>query len=98
MRVQLAEEDRAGVTQLARDRPIRGRHVVGVDLCARRRSDAGGLVQILERNRDAVQWAPTLPRRELVRCAPRIGQRALGRHGDVGVHARIQLRVLRVSL
>src|SRR5258705_8724755 len=59
---QLADEDRTCLGELARDRRIPLRHVIEQQAGMRRGADAGGLVDVLQRERNAVERAARAPR------------------------------------
>src|SRR5581483_5132630 len=75
-RVRLADDDEAGLADPADDGRVDGRHVVGVRLARERRADPAGLVQVLDRDRDAVERP----------VARRVG---LLHDRDVRVHLRV---------
>ena len=54
-RVRLADDDRAGAAQARDEQRVRGRDVVAVDRRAVGRPHAGGVLEVLDRDRQAVQ-------------------------------------------
>ena len=80
MHVQLAEHDRASRFEPADDFRILGRHAIGEDRAAGGGAHAGRVEEVLERDRDAVQAAPSPParHRRLLRLShPRAPGRAM---------------------
>jgi hypothetical protein len=90
VRVELAQEDRAGLAEPARGRRVGPWHAVGQDLGAASRADAGRVVEVLERDRHAVERAAARASPELLCRPPGVLARALGRDRDVGVEVRVQ--------
>ncbi len=56
----------------------------------RRRPDSRSVNDVLERNRNSVQWASPLSAPDRRLCCPRLGERALGGHRDERIQLRIQ--------
>jgi hypothetical protein len=65
-------------------------HVVGEDLGAGGGADAGGLVQVFEREGDAVQRSPGPARGQAGLGLPGFGQSPLRQEGDEGVEPAVQ--------
>ena len=86
--VELAEEHRARVAQLAHALGVLARDAVRVHRARRRRQNPGRVDVVLQRERNAVQRPAPLAARELGFERARLRERLLGEHRDVGVHLR----------
>ena len=94
-RVRLADDDRAGVTEPLDEQRILGRHEIPVDRRPECRPDPVGGLQILVRDRQAVQ-RPDLPAVGQVFIGePRALHRLIGDQRDDGVDAGIDALDLR---
>ena len=82
MKVQLAEEHRAGGAQLLDDRAVPLGHAVAEDARPAGRSDTGGVVQVLERDGDPMQRSAIDAVREVGIGALRFVERAVGGERD----------------
>src|SRR5207248_7641608 len=74
---ELAEEDRAGVVELAHGRGVLARGAVDEDARMTGSENAAGVVDVLESERDAVQRAAVLARRDLRLGRARLASREL---------------------
>ena len=90
MHVQLAEQHHARLVQAADAGAVALGHVVGEDLGAGGGADAGGLVQVFEREGDAVQRPPGLARGQAALGVLGLGQGPLREEGDEGVEPAVQ--------
>ena len=90
--VQLAEQHRAGVAEPGDDGRVVLRHEVGQDLRASGGPDPGGVVQVLQRDRDPVQRPPVLPWLDLTLRPPRRRERRVRQHRDKRIDPPVQRR------
>jgi hypothetical protein len=90
--VELPEEHGTRRSQLPDDGAVLLGHAVAEDARTARRSKAGGVVQILERDGDPVQRAAIDAVREVVVGAFRLGERGLGRERDEGAQLAVVAR------
>ena len=90
---ELAEEDAAGGVQSRRDRRVLARDIVDAYFRVPRGQDAGGVVQILEREWNAVQRPAVAAGRDLRLGRTRLAQGEIRRHGN----ERVQLRLERLD-
>src|SRR5262249_27204586 len=92
VRRQLAEKDATGLGEAPRHHRVLSGHVVGQDLRMRRGADTGGLEDVLEADRDAVQRAAIAPGRNLALGRSGLGERRLGAHEKEAVEAMVEPR------
>jgi hypothetical protein len=88
--VELAEQDRAGGVESASDLGVLSRDAVGEQRARAGRADAGGVDQVLEADRHAVQRAAIVAARELVLGGARLGEREVGGDGDERVERGVE--------
>jgi hypothetical protein len=88
--VGLAEADRAGVGEFGDDGVVDRWHEVGHDRGAERRPDTGGVVQVLDRGRDAEQRGQVAAAAQQPLGTSGIGQRLFGGHRDERAEAGVQ--------
>ena len=88
--LELAEQDRAGLAQLAHDRRVDRRHEVAVQRHARRGGDALGPAQVLDGDRHAVQLRQDLAPADHLLGGARLLERQLGRDQGVRLQRRIE--------
>ena len=86
----LAEQDRAGRAEAARDGRVLGRDAVGQDAGAGRRADTGRVKEILEADRDAVERPAVPSAADLLLRSLRLGRGLLGRHCQVAVELVVE--------
>ena len=85
VRRQLAQHHRPSLGELADRGGVRVRHPALQQLGVRRRRDAGRAVDVLVRDRDAVQGAAPLAPHDPGLGRPRVGERPFRRHQDEAV-------------
>jgi hypothetical protein len=88
--VELAEQNRAGVSQSAYDRGVLFGNPAREYSRPARRPDAGRLEEILDRDRDPVQRASMLPASDLVIGAGGFLSRTIGEHRDEAVELPVE--------
>ena len=88
--LELAEQDGAGLAQLAHDGRVERRHEVAVQRHARRGRDAFGAAQVLDRDRHAVQLRQDLPPSDHLLGVARLRERELGRDEGVRLQRRVE--------
>ena len=87
--LQLAEQDGAGLAQLAHDGRVDARDEVAVQRHARRGGDAFGPAQVLDRDRHAVQLRQDLAPADHLLGRARLRQRELGRDERIRLQGRV---------
>ena len=75
MRCQLTQQHRARRVEPAGNDAVMGRHVIDPQLGMAGRADAGGVVDVLQRMRDAMECPPIAASFQLRVGALRLGQR-----------------------
>src|SRR4051812_39797750 len=90
VRLQLAKQDRTRVQELARRCRVFLRHLVDADLRAAGSEYAFGVVNILERERNAVQRSPVPTLRDLALSCLRLSASGPFRKRDERVHLRFE--------
>jgi hypothetical protein len=88
--LQLAEQHRARLAQLAHDRRIECRHEVAVQRHPGRGDDAFGVAEVLDRDRHAVQLRQDLAPADHLLGAARLRQRELGGHAGIRLQCRVE--------
>jgi hypothetical protein len=87
--LQLAQQHRTGLAQLAHRGGVEGRHEIAVQRHARRGGHALGVAEVLYRDRHAVQLRQHLAFAEQPVGLARLRQCELGRHPRVRLQRRI---------
>ena len=89
---ELADDDSAGLTQPLDREGVFLRHMVLHDLGMAGRRDAGGLVDVLEADRDAVQRSAIFAGGDLGLGGTRLMARRIGEHSDEAVQPAVEPR------
>jgi len=90
MQIVLAENHRTRQPQPPHHFGIFGRNTILVKTAACRRPRARGIDQILQRNRNPVQWPAPFSVRDFDLRSPCLHQRRLGGHRDEGIQRGIE--------
>src|SRR4029077_12745609 len=92
VRRELADDDSAGLTQPLDREGVFLWHIVLHDLGMAGRGDAGGLVDVLEADRDAVQRSAIFAGGDLGFGGTRLMARRVGEHSDEAVQPAVEPR------
>ena len=89
MHVRLANQDRTGSPERRNGRRVLAGRALLEPLESRRRSDAGGVVEVLDGDRNSVQRAAPSAGADLAVGFPSRGARLITEHRDEGVQPQI---------
>jgi hypothetical protein len=91
VQIGLADDDGSRFAQTHCDRGVAAGDVAGTQARRRRGGNAFHVHEILERDRQPVEWSAIAAAGDLLVGVPRGGKCFLRRHGDEGIQLRLQL-------